>query len=54
MKLMQEHGKPACNGLKMLLYQGVAAFEIWNGCKVSKEMAEKVYVAMREALGINE
>jgi shikimate dehydrogenase len=54
MKLMQEHGKPAYNGLKMLLYQGVAAFEIWNGCKVSKEMAEKVYVAMKEALGINE
>jgi shikimate dehydrogenase len=54
MKLMQEHGKPAYNGLKMLLYQGVAAFEIWNDCKVSKEMAEKVYVAMKEALGINE
>lgn len=54
MKLMKEHGKPAYNGLKMLLYQGVAAFEIWNDCKVSKDMADKVYMSMKEALGINE
>ena len=54
MKLMREHGKLAYNGLKMLLYQGVAAFEIWNNCVVSKDIADKVYISMKEALGINE
>ena len=37
MKLMKAQGKPAYNGLKMLLYQGVSAFELWNDMKVSKE-----------------
>ena len=54
MKLMREHGKMAYNGLKMLLYQGVAAFEIWNRCEVSKDIADRVYISMKEALGINE
>lgn len=54
MKLMAESGKPAYNGLKMLLYQGVAAFEIWNGCRITKEQADKVYTAMKEAMGIHE
>lgn len=35
MKLMKKHGKPDYNGLKMLLYQGVAAYELWNDCKIS-------------------
>ena len=54
MKILGEHGKPAYNGLKMLLYQGVAAFEIWNNCSVSKDMADRVYESMKEAMGINE
>lgn len=54
MKLMKSHGKPSYNGLKMLLYQGVAAFEIWNDCSVSKETADRVYAAMKEALGTDE
>ena len=54
MKILGEQGKPAYNGLKMLLYQGVAAFEIWNNCSVSKDMADRVYESMKEAMGINE
>ena len=45
-------GKPACNGLKMLLYQGVAAYELWNDVSVTKEQADKVYNKMKEELGI--
>ena len=33
MELCMEAGKPAFNGLKMLLYQGVAAYELWNKMK---------------------
>ena len=54
MKILSNQGKPAYNGLKMLLYQGVAAFEIWNNCSVSKDMADRVYESMKEAMGINE
>ena len=38
-----EAGKLAFNGLKMLLYQGVAAYELWNNTKISKEEADIVY-----------
>ena len=36
----------------MLLYQGVAAYELWNDTNVSKEEAEIVYNRMKEELGI--
>ena len=51
MKLMKAQGKPAYNGLKMLLYQGVSAFELWNDIKVSKENIRKVYENMQKKLG---
>lgn len=51
MKLMKAQGKPAYNGLKMLLYQGVSAFELWNDMKVSKENIRKVYENMQKKLG---
>ena len=54
MKLMKKHGKPAYNGLKMLLYQGVAAYELWNDCKISKKEADEVYKCLEKELGINE
>ena len=54
MKLMKKHGKPAYNGLKMLLYQGVAAYELWNDCKITKEEADEVYKCLQKELGINE
>lgn len=52
MKMCRNAGKPACNGLKMLLYQGVAAYELWNDVSVTKEQADKVYNKMKEELGI--
>ena len=51
MKLMKAQGKPAYNGLKMLLYQGVSAFELWNDIKVSKENIRKVYENIQKKLG---
>lgn len=52
MELCMKAGKPAFNGLKMLLYQGVAAYELWNNTKISKEEADIVYNKMKEELGI--
>ena len=43
MKLVRKNGGEAYNGLKMLLFQGIDAFERWNDCKVSDENAYKVY-----------
>ena len=54
MKLMKKHGKQAYNGLKMLLYQGVAAYELWNDCKISSDMADIIYEDMKKELGISE
>lgn len=54
MKLIKAQGKKAYNGLKMLLYQGVSAYELWNDCKISKEEADEVYKCLEKELGINE
>ena len=43
MKLMKQSGKPVFNGLKMLLYQGVAAFELWYKVEVPKEVTSHIY-----------
>lgn len=50
MQLVTANGGVAYNGLKMLLYQGIEAFEIWTGCKVMKENADKVYRMLRDKL----
>ena len=47
MKLLKEAGKEAYNGLKMLLYQGIIAYELWNECEVTKEQAAVIYEEMR-------
>ncbi len=54
MKLVEAQGKPAYNGLKMLLYQGVASFELWNNITVPKECVDIVYDRMKRELGIVE
>ena len=54
MKLMEKQGKKSYNGLKMLLYQGVSAFELWNNIQVTKEQAQEVYECMKKELGIVE
>ena len=62
MKLLKQSGgsgfdggeKKACNGLKMLLYQGVSAFELWNDVKISDSQAAIVYEAMKKEMGIHD
>lgn len=48
MRLVMAHGGHAYNGLKMLLYQGIIAYELWNGVQVSEEDALAVYERLKE------
>ncbi len=50
MKNVENEGGKAFNGLKMLLYQGVLAYEYWNNKKVPKEIVEQVYIKLQEEL----
>ena len=50
MRLAQGQGVAAYNGLKMLLYQGVAAYEMWNQVSVPDTVVEKVYQALLDQL----
>lgn len=50
MQLTENAGGRAYNGLKMLLYQGVIAYELWTGTTVAGELEEKAYSAMKQAL----
>lgn len=47
MKLVRKNGGQAYNGLKMLLYQGIIAYELWNGVEVSEKEAQIVYEALK-------
>ena len=47
MKLTKSHGGKAYNGLKMLLYQGIIAYELWNDVHVSDEDAQTVYEKLK-------
>lgn len=49
MELVEEQGGKAYNGEKMLLYQGIIAFELWTDCEVEPWLAEKVYERMQNA-----
>ena len=48
MKLTKGHGGKAYNGLKMLLYQGIIAYELWNDVHVSDEDVQAVYEKLRD------
>lgn len=50
MKMVKEKGGRAFNGLKMLLYQGVIAYELWTGCEISGEQADAIYKKMLEGM----
>lgn len=52
MQLVRKQGGMAFHGLKMLLYQAVIAYELWNGLTVSEEMALEVYQILKEKAGI--
>lgn len=52
MRLVKEQGGNAYHGLKMLLYQGVIAYELWNNLSVSEEMVLEVYEVLKEKMEI--
>ncbi len=52
MQLVTANGGVAYNGLKMLLHQGIEAFEMWTGCKVTRENADRVYQMLQNKLGV--
>ncbi len=54
MQLVRKQGGRAFHGLKMLLYQGVIAYELWNHVSVSEETALQVYEVLKEKMGIKE
>lgn len=50
MKKVKEQGGEAYNGLRMLLFQGIRSYEIWNDVTIGDEIAEEVLRGMQEAL----
>lgn len=50
MSLVEESGGRAFNGLKMLLYQGIIAYELWTGAGVDRRLADKAFQEMERAL----
>lgn len=47
MRLVKKSGGRACNGLKMLLYQGIITYELWNRVTVSEADADAVYEKLK-------
>lgn len=52
MTLTETYGGKAFNGLKMLLWQGVIAYELWTETKVTDAQAQKAFQAMKTAMGL--
>lgn len=50
MELTQKAGGRAFNGLKMLLWQGVIAYELWTGRQVDSDVAGQACEAMMKAM----
>lgn len=53
MKLCREAGASAYNGLRMLLYQGIIAYELWNDISISEDIADIVYDKLMKAVRHN-
>lgn len=47
MQMVAEQGGKAYNSLKMLLYQGVTAYELWHDITVPREVVDEVYVDLK-------
>lgn len=52
MQLVEEAGGSAHNGLKMLLYQGIIAYELWNQVEVSEKDAIEIYEILKEKVAV--
>lgn len=50
MQLVKAHGGRAFGGLKMLLYQGIIAYELWTGAQVGQELSAEIYDRLTEAM----
>ncbi len=46
-------GGKAYHGLKMLLFQGIDAYEMWNQTQISEKMALEVYELLKKEMGIH-
>lgn len=53
MSYVKEQGGRAYNGLKMLLYQGIIAFELWTDTSIDEETASWIYEKMKTELNIH-
>lgn len=52
MKLLKVAGGQAYNGLKMLLYQGIIAYELWNQTDISDQDADEIYQILKEKVAV--
>lgn len=53
MRRCRRAGAKAYNGLRMLLYQGVVAYELWNDVSVSDETADAIYAGLEKSVRKN-
>lgn len=50
MKFCKKTGvKEVHNGLKMLLFQGITAYELWNNVEVDEKLSNEIYNMLKEA-----
>ncbi len=52
MRLVRQAGGRAYNGLNMLLYQGVIAYELWNDMEVDEDAVSRVRSRLKEEMGL--
>jgi shikimate dehydrogenase len=50
LSLMEENNVPYINGLKMLLYQGIIANELWNGISIDVKLSDEIFSALNKKL----
>jgi len=50
MELTERYGGQAYNGVRMLVYQGIIAFELWTHTLVGQETADELYRMTSQAL----
>jgi shikimate dehydrogenase len=50
MKELLKRDIPVYNGLTMLLYQGIIAYELWNDISVPDELADRVLTSLRRKI----
>lgn len=54
MQMVMASGGRAFGGMKMLLYQGVIAYELWTGTPIGRELSAEIYDILTRAMGNGE